>query len=231
MKDTFEKIEGYLKMNYVDFIKNYEVMLCDFLLYYQTNHEKIEFPDGFSKVEQIYLAYLLEELNRMKDDHFAVGELGLKKAGGIEEIHELDDWMKENGRKIEMIQVFIFRRLALISPTASIKDLEKLLVEFKGVQLLEEEMNQPCYDKIRFLHEFGILDFLHSHHPFNTSINSLAKALSYITGEQQSAIQSAINPIFNSKASDKNNPLNSVKKMENVRNKVGNLGFIKPKTT
>lgn len=231
MKSVFEKNEDYLEMNYIDFIKNYEVMLCDFLQYYQKNHEAIDFPDGFNRVEQIYLAYLLEQLDVMKKDHFAVAKIELNRQATIEEIQELRDWMDINGRKIEMIQLFIFRRLALISPVTTVKDLEKLLAEFKNNQIVEEEFSQPCYDKVRFLHELGVLDYLRSHHPFSTSTNQLAKALSYITGEERSTLQSAINPIFNSNASDKNSPLNSVKKMENVRSKVENLGFIKSKTT
>jgi hypothetical protein len=87
--------------------------------------------------------------------------------------------------------------------------------------------NTFATEKIIFLKELGILDFLREQQPFNTSTNSLATVLSAITGENNLTLQSYINPIFSKETSQKNNPLKK-DKVDNVKTQLIQIGF-KPK--
>ncbi len=80
-------------------------------------------------------------------------------------------------------------------------------------------------EKIIYLKELGILDYLLEFEPFRTSTNSLATAISAITGIHQETAQSYLNPITNPTAGQKNNPLNSTKKVEKIKQTLINLGF------
>ncbi len=79
-------------------------------------------------------------------------------------------------------------------------------------------------EKIIYLHELGILDFLEKN-GFNYSKNSLATVISAFTGIKQETAQSYLNPINNSSSIQKNNPLNRKKNVEKIRKKLNDLGF------
>ena len=57
-------------------------------------------------------------------------------------------------------------------------------------------INSTGAEKIVMLHELGVIDFLSTKQPFSTSVNSLAKVLSVITGEKQTNLQSKLSPMF-----------------------------------
>lgn len=85
-------------------------------------------------------------------------------------------------------------------------------------------------EKIVFLHELGVLEFLKNNPPFNTSTYSLASVLSAITGENITTIQPYINPIFNKEVIQDKNPLNSVKLTSKVKKKLSDIGYINQKS-
>lgn len=80
-------------------------------------------------------------------------------------------------------------------------------------------------EKIIYLERLGILKYLNNLEPFRTSTNSLATVVSAITGIPQTTTQSYLNPIANKGSSQKNNPLKSTKKVENIEKILINLGF------
>lgn len=79
--------------------------------------------------------------------------------------------------------------------------------------------------KIIFLEKLGIIEFLRKQSPFNTSINSLANAISGFTGAKPTSIQPMLNAMLSKETSDKNNPLKSIKTVKIVNNKLTNIGF------
>ena len=85
-------------------------------------------------------------------------------------------------------------------------------------------------EKIIYLQKLGVIDFLRTKQPFNTSINSLATVLSAITGSKTSTIQPMLNPMLSKKVVDKNNPMNSTKTVEKVESQLINIGFNLNKT-
>lgn len=80
-------------------------------------------------------------------------------------------------------------------------------------------------DKIRYLHELGIIDYLRKKEPFSTSTNSLATVISAFTGIKTTTIQSYINPMFNDDTVQRNNPLSNINKMDKVRRQLIEIGF------
>lgn len=85
-------------------------------------------------------------------------------------------------------------------------------------------------DKIIYLSQLGVLDFLRTQSPFNMSINQLATVLSAITGEKKATLQSMLNPIFSAETNQKNNPLNKSKNTTKIKGTLNIIGF-EPKKT
>lgn len=83
--------------------------------------------------------------------------------------------------------------------------------------------NANAKEKIIFLHELGILDFLKDKSPYNTSTNKLATILSAITGIKSNTIQPYINPINNPQANQNKNPLNDTDAVSKVQSKILNI--------
>lgn len=90
---------------------------------------------------------------------------------------------------------------------------------------LIDNSNAKATEKIIYLKELGILDFLIETEPFNLSTNAIANVLSSITGEKAGTLQSYLNPIKNPTAGQKNNPLNNTKNVDKVKQTLIKLGF------
>jgi len=87
--------------------------------------------------------------------------------------------------------------------------------------------NNSQAERIVFLHELGILEFLENKmtkelHGF--SANKLAEIISTFTNIEQKTAQSYLNPIFTKDTIQKNNPLTN-NNLEKVKNKLKNIGF------
>lgn len=80
-------------------------------------------------------------------------------------------------------------------------------------------------DKIIYLSQLGVLDFLRTQSPFNMSINRLATVLSAITGEKKATLQPMLNPIFSAETNQKNNPLNKSKNTTKITGTLNIIGF------
>nr|WP_315186891.1 hypothetical protein [uncultured Flavobacterium sp.] len=114
----------------------------------------------------------------------------------------------------------------------NIKYLEKWIVENKSnilkVELPEIDLSDTtATEKIIYLQKLGVIDFLITKQPFNTSINSLATVLSAITGvnPEKKHIQSMLNPMISKEAGQKNNPLNSKTTVAKVQKQLNDIGF------
>lgn len=110
----------------------------------------------------------------------------------------------------------IFEPIFLTNAELEVKELETLAIDLSDTTATE---------KIIYLQKLGVIDFLRTKQPFNTSVNSLATILSGLTGEKSGTIQSMINPILSKKVDDKNNPLNSKKAVSKVEQQLIKIGF------
>jgi hypothetical protein len=79
--------------------------------------------------------------------------------------------------------------------------------------------------KVVFLEKLGIIDFLRTKEPFNTSVNSLANVISSFSGAKSTSIQPLINAMLNNGGFDKNNPLKSSKTVKSVINQLDKIGY------
>lgn len=80
-------------------------------------------------------------------------------------------------------------------------------------------------EKIVYLSQLGILDFLKTKSPFNMSTNKLATVLSAITGEKVTTLQSYLNPIFSPEVDQKKNPLANTKNTLKIKSTLNDVGF------
>lgn len=83
-------------------------------------------------------------------------------------------------------------------------------------------------EKIIYVESLGVIDYLKTRAELGFSIKNIASLLSGITGENPDSIQSAINPINNKQAKQKNNPMKNSKKVSKIHGKIIEKGF-KPK--
>lgn len=79
--------------------------------------------------------------------------------------------------------------------------------------------------KIIFLEKLGVIQYLSQKSPFSNSINSLANALSGVTGIKPTTIQPMLNAMLSKGTSSKNNPLKYTKTVNVVINKLTNIGY------
>ena len=85
--------------------------------------------------------------------------------------------------------------------------------------------NTNAVQKIIYINELGIIDFLRNKQPFNTSINSLATVLTAITGENQKTLQPYLNALLSNTGAENNNPYKTKSTIEKVKNKLISIGF------
>lgn len=110
------------------------------------------------------------------------------------------------------------------------KDLKFYKKKLKLMQLLKREeiidlRIEKNTEKIVLLYQLGILEFLKNKEPFNTSVNKLATIISAITGIKPTTTQSYLNPMLNENTDQKSNPLNTIKSVEKIKQKLLSIGY------
>ncbi|AIJ36654.1 hypothetical protein FPG101_00865 [Flavobacterium psychrophilum FPG101] len=90
--------------------------------------------------------------------------------------------------------------------------------------------NTSAVEKIIYLNELGIIDFLRTKPEFMGSTNLMATVLSAITGENLNTLQPILNPMTNESIAQRNNPYKSQKTVNKVRQTLIDKN-IKPKTS
>jgi hypothetical protein len=89
--------------------------------------------------------------------------------------------------------------------------------------------NTSAVEKIIYLNELGIIDFLRSKPEF-ISVNLLATFLSSITGEKPLTLQTSLNRLLTNDTADKNHPYQTKKTVNKVRQTLIDKN-IKPRTS
>lgn len=79
--------------------------------------------------------------------------------------------------------------------------------------------------KILYLNELGVIDFLRTKQPFNTSINSLANVLTAITGEKQRTLQPYLNALLSNTGAENKHPYHTESTVEKIKSQLTNIGF------
>jgi hypothetical protein len=105
--------------------------------------------------------------------------------------------------------------------------------EYKYSKIIEMKIEEDLIDlsdtitseKVIYLQQMGVLDFLRNQVSWGVSNNQLASLLSAITGDNPSTLQSYINPINNPSVVQKNNPFNNVNIVSKINSKLIEIGF------
>lgn len=92
------------------------------------------------------------------------------------------------------------------------------------------EKAKTAVEKIIYLNELGIIDFLKTKTEFIGSTNLMATFLSAITDVKASTLQTSLNKLINNDTDDKNHPYRTTKTVERVRQTLIDKN-IKPKTS
>ena len=103
-------------------------------------------------------------------------------------------------------------------------------------EILEDYSKTSNPDKIVFLKELGVLDFLQNkmnQEMVGFSVNKLAQVISSFTGINQGTAQSYLNPMFSNKVNDKNDPYRADRreKVGKVIQNIHEMGFSSKKST
>lgn len=111
-----------------------------------------------------------------------------------------------------------------------------IYTEYNKITLILDESetmdlsNSTAVEKIIYLNELGIIDFLRAKPEFALSTNLMATVLSAISGENLKTLQPILNPLISKTTAQKNNPYNSQKTVNKVRQTLIDKN-IKPKTS
>lgn len=123
-----------------------------------------------------------------------------------------------------LLNTFVLKKLQYLDSTISLKELQNEITNINQEDALDFS-NTKGTEKIIYLEKLGILEYLKELEPFKSSTNSLATVISAITGIPKTTAQSYINPIANPTIEQRNNPLNSIKKVEKIEHTLNKIGF------
>lgn len=108
-------------------------------------------------------------------------------------------------------------------------------IKFIEEKLIENDIdNSPTLDlsntkateKLIYLNELGIIDFLRKQEPFKHSVNKLATVLSAITDEKPTTLQPSLNSMLSYTNTPEKNPYNSKNTAPKVKAMLIELGYI-----
>jgi len=169
--------------------------------------EYCSFSVYFNKLQELIKSYLLDDdKSHINEESFYVHELSKNEML----LKNLEDKSYSNEIKLALEKKITFLKLNKND-------------SFVAIDYSDAKANE----KVVFLYELGVLDFLKNNPPFNTSTNCLASVLSAITGENIRTIQPYINPIFNNEIQQDKNPLKSIKLTNKVKKKLSDIGYTK----
>jgi hypothetical protein len=159
--------------------------------------------NSLKKSFNYYLDYLIDYCG---ED--VIGEIIEESSQFLFELNELENRAKKLSKNIE------YSKIKSVGKTTT--NIEES-IDYSDTNITE---------KIISLKLLGVIDFLHSRTPFNTSVNKLASALSIATGSNSKTLQSMLNRMLNTKIEDdKRNPMNSENTVSVVINKLINIGY------
>lgn len=138
----------------------------------------------------------------------------------LEEKEEIDinKWLMEaNLSSYKKIILFLETRKLELEPESNLTE---------PLDLSESS----AVEKILYLNELGIIDFLRTKTEFTGSTNLMATFLSAITGEKATTLQTSLNRLVNKDTEDKNHPYRTIKTVEKVKQSLLNKN-ITPKSS
>ena len=224
-----------LSQNDIQTIKNYIIISNNVYFYFDEEADKTKYDISeidmtkisIHEVEELFSKTPRETINKM----ILIGKylISFNVNSILNDIHNGYD----NEKKKRFDYIYDVYQLA-ISKTGEIKLLKSIYDHFHSKKnsisnkLIDYDIDLSdtnATGKVIYLQKLGVIDFLRTKKPFNTSINSLATVLSAVTGEKSGTIQPMLNAMLSKNVVDKNNPLNSKKAVSKVDQQLIKNGF------
>ena len=188
-------------------LEEYKNDYPDLIEYYKKRHidnDEINFIETEIRLIKEYIRPIIES---QKTELEEKGVFDLKKM-----------IIDSNLSSYNKIILFLETRKSELEPESSISE------------PLDLSENSSAVEKIIYLNELGIIDFLRSKPEFISSTNLMATFLSAITSEKASTLQTSLNRLINNDIEDKNHPYRTFNTVEKVRQSLIDKN-IKPKTS
>lgn len=200
------------QVTFNDYKRDYNGYLTEFLNDYEDNTE----------------LYFIKEQKAIVDSHLVkFKEVVMKLVEEDENKEEILDLFRNRINTTDRIKEFLEMRK---------QELERESKDNTAVPLLVPEVetldlsHTSAVEKIIYLNELGIIDFLRTKPEFMGSTNLMATFLSAITDVKATTLQSSLNRLINEDTEDKNHPY----KAKGTANKIRQTFIdknIKPKTS
>ncbi|WP_420378809.1 hypothetical protein [Gilvibacter sp.] len=218
-EDESDKIKKVFRKEYNSYCeKGLYFFGCKFSIYEATYNDRLqEYLSEFEDYTPLsFIRYELEEEGIFEIKYKNVDEaLNRQIKSSLQKRFEfLQDRAYELGYRLSAVS---WDKYELESLTKAVDKLEDTYPD-----LFDSNAKQ----KIIYLQELGIIDYLRGISKFGISNHKLASLLSAITGEHTNTLQSYLNPINNNTVDQSNNPYENHKNVNHVRKMLSNLGLV-----
>lgn len=175
------------------------------------------------KLEEYKCAYtnLLDEYLKQQIDNDEINFIDSEIILITEYIRLINESLK---KELEERGEIDLKNWALESQLSSYNKIIDFLKTRKSELEPESNLTEPldlsessAVEKILYLNELGIIDFLRTKTEFTGSTNLMATFLSAITGEKATTLQTSLNRLVNKDTEDKNHPYRTIKTVEKVK--------------
>jgi len=244
----------FIEADIENFIRLYDISLTRYMVHYKFNHyNNLEYsldPEKIKEIEKDFIKRTLrilktnkkeiDKLNAeiftdfLKENEMTVKEFYAGHDEGTAKAFDiyLYDQRKEYTPKLQRQDVSFFMKMNFLLVKANkLGCVIELQDDFKFEEIAEltpgsvlDLSHTRASEKIIYLNELGIIDFLRKKEPFKRSINKLAIALSAITDEKSVTLQSALNAMLTTTNSEQKNPYYSADTAPKVQANLINLG-------
>lgn len=225
-------LREYRNKEYSTFIRDYEIFVVSFL---RRRSFGTTAPIDFKKIEKTLIVeinnYLIKRINILTEYFLHCEIIG-------KEISE--KWGDQSLTQEYYKLIFLARKARQIDSTlqldqhySSYKENNKEIIEKieninDALGEIDNEKSLNAVQKIIYLNELGIIDFLKGKQPFNTSTNGLATILGKILHEKTTTLQPYLNALFTDlEATSNKHPYYTKSTAEKIKDSLQSIGFKK----
>jgi hypothetical protein len=148
--------------------------------------------------------------------------------------NDIVETLRTSGTKIDIEKKIKQARLMFVKIISFLETKKKELEIQTPQTIIEPESldlsKTSAVEKIIYLNELGIIDFLRAKPEFMGSTNLMATILSAITDEKATTLQTSLNRLINNDTDDKNHPYKALGTVNKIKQTFINKN-IKPKTS
>ena len=225
-------ITEYRNKEYSTFIRDYEIFIISFLRRRSFGNTT---PIDFKKVEKTLIVeinnYLTKRINVLNAYFLHCMTIG-KEIGekwGDQSLTEEYYKLIFLARKIRQIDSTLELNQHYISYNEKNKEItERIENVNNALSEIDNEKALNAVQKIIYLNELGIIDFLKEKQPFHTSTNGLATILGKILDEKRTTLQPYLNALFTDMEITSNkHPYYTQSTSQKIKDSLQSIGFKK----